>query len=76
MNKTADMAPQSEFGRWLHTNMLKNGWTCGDVAERLHTTRQCVRNHINGATPPSYVWVVAYCYLFGDDPNRFWKEET
>ena len=71
--KTNDMTPKNDFGNWLLNNILENNMTCSDVANRLLTTRQCVRNHINGDVVPSYVWVIAYCSLFNDNPTIIWK---
>lgn len=65
-NKTCDMKPKTEFGRWLLDNMIDADFTCGDVAKELGTTRQTVRNHITGVTDPTYVWVIAYSWLFGE----------
>lgn len=64
MRHTNEMKPKTTFGRWLLEGMIVAGWTCSDVANKLKTTRQCVRNHINGTTKPSFVWVIAYCYMF------------
>ena len=64
MRRTREMIPKTKFGRWLLNNMIKYEYTCGDVAKELGTTRQCVRNHITGITDPTFVWVIAYCWLF------------
>ena len=73
MRKTTDMKPSTEFGKWLFNNLMRHGLTCQDVAKRLHSTRQGIRNHVNGKTPPSYVWVMAYCTLFNEDPDVIWE---
>lgn len=65
MKLTNEMKPKTKFGKWLLDGMIVAGWTCVDVATKLKTTRQCVRNHVNGITKPSYVWVIAYCWMFG-----------
>ena len=73
MNKTSEMTPKSAFGEWLFVNMLKNDLTCVDVAKMLRSTRQSIRNHINDIAKPSYVWVIAYCSIFNDNPEEVWK---
>lgn len=74
MKRTDKMRPKTKFGRWLLDKMIDNDYTCGDVANELETTRQCVRNHITGVTDPTFVWVIAYCWLFNgiDDLNEIW----
>lgn len=52
MGKTVDMTPKTLFGKWLLDNMLANEWTCTDVAEKLHTSRQNVCFHVTGKTKP------------------------
>lgn len=64
MNQTAYMKPKTKFGRWLLNEMINNEFTCTDVAKRLRTTRQNVRNHIIGVSNPSFAYVIAYCWLF------------
>lgn len=80
MRTTEQMVPTTVFGKWLHNNMIVNNLTCGDVAKMLHTTRQTIRNHIAGVCEISYVWVIAYCSIFGDNVNEVWemvqKEES
>ena len=63
------------FGWWLLDNMDRRAWSCRDVAERLHTTRQNIRNHIISVTKPSYSQIIAYCWLFDfeSDPNEIWS---
>lgn len=63
------------FGWWMLNNMDERGWTCTDVAEKLHTTRQNVCNHTYGRVKPSYTMVVAYCWLFdmNNSPNEIWE---
>lgn len=73
MRKTCEMKPKSTFGEWLLSNMIKNDLTCVDVANLLHTTRQSISNHVNDVHKPTYVWVIAYCSIFGDDPDIIWK---
>ena len=76
MNKnTMRMKPKTEFGRWLLDKMTDSEFTCGDVARELGTTRQSVWNHISGATDPTFVWVIAYCWLFDatENLNEIWN---
>lgn len=72
--KTMLMKPKTKFGKWLLDNMINSGFTCGDVANKLGTSRQCVRNHITGVTNPTFVWVIAYCWLFNttEDLDNIW----
>lgn len=67
------MEPTTGFGKWLYTKMYERGMSCSDVAKQLHITRQAIRVHLNGEHPPKFPFVVAYCWLFNDDPNRVWK---
>ena len=73
MYKTGDMKPNGRFGNWLFENMVKRDMTCVDVAKLLRSTRQNIRRHINGLSRPQYVWVLAYCNLFDDDPEKVWR---
>ena len=73
MKKTFEMTPKGMFGEWLFVNMMKRNLTCSDVANMLHTTRQTISNHINNIHKPTYVWVIAYCSIFGGDPDMLWK---
>jgi hypothetical protein len=73
MNNTRYMFTDYAFGKWLLNNMLENKMTCTDVGERLRATRQVVRLHILGINKPSYVWVIAYCSLFNEDPEKIWE---
>lgn len=73
MKKTNEMKPKNDFGKWLLDSMIKNEFTCSDIANKLHTTRQAVRNHVNGIVLPSYVWVIAYCSLFDENPDDIWE---
>lgn len=73
MKTTEQMVPETVFGKWLHNNMIARNLTCGDVAEMLHATRQTIRNHIVGGSGVLYVWVIAYCSLFGGDVNEVWE---
>lgn len=63
------------FGWWMLNNMDERGWSCTDVAEKLHTTRQSVNNHTYGKNKPSYMQVVAYCWVFDfkDNPDDIWE---
>lgn len=74
MKRTDKMRPKTKFGRWLLDRMIDANYTCEDVANELGTTRQCVRNHIVGVTDPTFVWVIAYCWLFNkmDNLNGIW----
>lgn len=78
MKHTHDMKPKTKFGRWLLDKMLGTDFTCGDVAKELGTTRRCVRDHITGVTDPSFVWVIAYCWLFNatEDLSDIWDLTT
>lgn len=67
------MQPKTDFGRWLLDNMIRHDLSCSDLAVELNTTRQTIWNHINGNITPSYVWVVAYCYIFDDSPAVVWQ---
>lgn len=72
-HKFDNMGPTTDFGKWLYTKMKERDMTCNDVANRLHTTRQTIAFHINGRPNPSYPFVVAYCWMFGDNPDNIWE---
>lgn len=74
MKRTTTMNPTTKFGKWLLDKMIERDYTCEDVAKELGATRQAIRNHINGAVSPSFVWVVTYCWLFNslEDINNVW----
>lgn len=67
-----------DFGIWLTTNRMEYGWTMTDVAKKLHTTKQTVSNHTCGRTKVPFVYIIAYCSLFGnkDDPEEIWKLQS
>lgn len=73
MNSIRRMTPANEIGKWILDNMKRRGLSCVDVAQKLRCTKQCVRNHITGTVKPSFVWVVAYCRIFGYDPEEVWE---
>lgn len=75
MRTIFNMVPKTSFGRWLKCEIIHNGWSCKNVAEELHITKQSVAYHINGKSKPSYPNVIAYCYLFDQLQNldRIWK---
>lgn len=75
MKHTQDMKPKTKFGRWLLDMMDRYNCSCGDVAKELGTTRQRVRNHIVGVTNPSFVCVIAYCWVFNstEDVYEIWN---
>lgn len=74
MKTTKNTKPKTKFGRWLLNRMNETGFTCADVARELGTTRESVWNHITGVADPSFVWVVAYCWLFNslENLNNIW----
>ena len=69
MGKITVTKPKTKFGRWLINQMNDGLYSCEDVAKELGTTRQCVWYHITGVTNPSFVWVIAYCWLFNETEN-------
>ena len=73
MRKTLQTQPKNDFGIWLLDNMIRRELSCSDLAVELNTTRQTIRNRISGDIIPSYVWVVAYCYIFDDSPAVVWQ---
>lgn len=70
--KEFTIMPKTEFGKWLYNQMKARNYSCGMVARMLRTTRQAINNHVIGKVKPSYVWVMAYCQIFNDDPNKVW----
>ena len=73
MNTVRRMTATNEIGKWILDNMKRNNMTCTELAQVLHCTKQCVSNHIAGRVIPSYVWIVAYCSIFGGDPDEIWQ---
>lgn len=73
MNTIRRMTATNEIGRWILDSMKRNNLNCVEVAQMLHCTKQCVRNHITGTVTPSYIWIVAYCRIFGGDPEKIWE---
>jgi hypothetical protein len=65
--------PTTEFGTWLYNQMKARNYSCEGVAMKLRTCRQTVYNHIVGKTTPTYIWIMAYCQIFNNDPNKIWK---
>ena len=72
-HKFDNMEPTTRFARWLYIKMQERNMCCVDVAKELRVTRQVIAYHINGHHLPNFPFVVAYCWLFGDDPNTIWK---
>lgn len=72
-HKFEAMEPKTEFGKWLYVNMVEHECTCADVAKKLYVTRQTVSFHISGRVMPNYPFVIAYCSIFGGNPEEIWK---
>ena len=73
MNTIRRMTATNEIGKWILDNMKRNNLTCAEVAQILHCAKQSGSNHIMGKVTPSYIWIVAYCSIFGGDPNEIWQ---
>lgn len=58
----------NEFCVWLYTQMGLREWRTITVADKLKTTKQTVCNHLKGEVMPSFITVIAYCWLF-DEPD-------
>lgn len=71
---TRDYVIRTEFGLWLHKNFMRHGLTQRDAAIKLGISRASVCGHATGKVKPTFVNVIAYCWLFGgqDDPNEVW----
>ena len=67
------MHPKTRFGKWLYLQMVERDLNCTEVANRLHVTKQIVAMHIGGHHLPNYPFVVAYCMIFGGNPEGIWK---
>ena len=74
--KDFEKMPDTKFGSWLFSNMKARNYSCTMVAQKLHTTRQAVRNHVVGINKPSYVWIMAYCQIFNCNPDKVWEMIT
>lgn len=73
MKSIFDMNPTTPFGEWLLVCMIEYEMSCGDVAKKLHCTRQVVARHVNTGKV-TYVWCIAYAQLFNYDPDLLWKK--
>ena len=73
MNTIRRMTTTNEIGKWILDNMKRHDMTCVEVARILHCNKQSVSNHIMGKVIPSYIWIVAYCSIFGGDPDEIWQ---
>lgn len=50
-----------KFGTWLAENMRQRSYTCIDMANLLHVSRQRIVQHIRRETRVDFPNVVAYC---------------
>lgn len=64
INSRRDIKCRTKFGEWLAYNMYHNDLTIIQLAERLHLSRATVSAHINGTHKPTFVHILAYCYIF------------
>lgn len=67
--------PVTKFGEWLDLRMRIHGMSGLEIADKLHCSPSCIHHHRCGRQRPSFVDVVAYCWVFGckDDPETVWK---
>lgn len=58
------------FDIWFTINLNESHMTMMEIAEKLALTRQSIYAYKHGKTKPTFVTVVALCWLFGmkDDP--------
>ena len=68
--------PTTAFGEWMVIQMGLQDMSIGEVAEKLHITRQTVYNHMHGPVP--FPYVLAYCWLFECvlEPEEIWEMST
>ena len=64
VNSRRDIKCRTKFGEWLVYNIYHNDLTITQLAERLRLSRATISTHINGTHKPTFVNVVAYCYVF------------
>ena len=55
---------RTRFGAWLAYNIYHNELTIRQTANRLRLSRVSVSQHVNGTHKPTFVHVLAYCYIF------------
>lgn len=73
MARIKNRKPEGKFSQWLFYKLIDYNYTQQDVADILHVTKQSISNHVRGCRLPSYPTVIAYCYIFGDNPDEIWK---
>lgn len=58
------------FDIWFTKRLNESYMTMNDIANQLGISRQSIYNYKYGKTKPSFVTVIALCWLFGmkDDP--------
>lgn len=57
-----------EFGTWLVQELRDNDLTTIDLAGLLRTSRQNISEYIHKKRKPSYVMILAICYILNHDP--------
>ena len=67
--------PRNKFAQWLVEHIDASGLTYADVGKKLHVGRTAISGHATGLSKPTFMNVVAYCWLFGvqDDPEEIWN---
>lgn len=64
VNSRRDIKCRTKFGEWLVHNIYHNDLTITQLAKRLHLSRATVSAHVNGTQRPTFVHILAYCYVF------------
>lgn len=61
------------FGEWFVRELRENNMTCEEFAGLLRTSRQSISAYISQKTKPSYITVLAICYVLNRNPIAVWK---
>lgn len=61
------------FGEWLVRELREHNMTCEEFAGLLKTTRQTITKYATKKARPSYITVVAICYIFNRNPDAIWQ---
>lgn len=60
----------NKFGEKLGYMLSVKGWSQQQLADKLHTSQQCISRWINGNREPSLDDVLLICRIFDEDPNE------
>ena len=56
---------QSNFGKWLKAQILREGLSQSALAERLEVSPACITQYMSGITCPGVAMLVRICHQLG-----------